>query len=465
VDANNNCVRDAGENGVQNVQIHASGLGYAFTNTLGVYSFMAPTGTYTITESVQQMYPLASCQSNNQVVSVTAATNCATTVDFANNVIVLHDLHIITTNMTPPIPGNVYTQKVIVQNDGSAVESTIQLGYEHDGQLAFNSCTPWALTQPNAGTYPNWYRFTSGFPTLNPGASSASFIDYNVPTNIPLNTVVNFYDTVAYNAPMASTWLTDNTPWNNVNNHQALVIGSYDPNFKEVTPKGTGPQGDILGKDSILTYVVHFQNTGSYYAQNIVVTDTLDPDLNLASVRPGYSDHAYTISMSETGVMKFAFKNINLPWKASYGDALSSGMFSYSVKLKSNSAIGTQVQNKAAIYFDYNEPVITNTTFNTIVAAPVVMSLNGLSIDPNHAALFPNPASNYFTLLVTGVENAGAVLTVTDISGRAVSTKNITLHTGENSITENTASLQSGIYFVQLKSANITIGKKLVIAK
>jgi len=463
VDANNNCSQDAGEAGVPNIQMHCSGLGYAYTNASGVYSFMAPTGNYTVTESIQQIYPLASCQSNNQVVSVTAGSGCTSTLSFANNVVVIHDLHIITTAYAPPVPGNVYNQQVIVQNDGSAVESGIQLGYTHDGQLAYSSCIPWALTQQNPGTYPDWYSITSGFPTLNPGFASGAFISYNVPANIPLNTQVSFYDTAAYSSPIAASWLADNTPWNNVNQFQTTVVGSFDPNFKEVTPKGVGPQGFIQASDSMLTYVVHFQNTGSYYAQNIVVVDTLDSDLQLTSLRPGYSNYNYRVAMSDNGVMKFTFNNINLPWQAAYGDMASSGLFTYSVKLRHNLTPGTQIKNKAAIYFDYNAPVITNTTLNTL--APLSVSVREISAGIDNALLFPNPAGNYFTLTVNSRRADNGILRIYDISGREVLSRAVELQAGENNLQEATTLLQNGIYLVQLKTANLQVGKKLVITK
>lgn len=462
IDANNNCVRNAGENGVANIGIHISGQGYAYTNSNGVYSKIVPSGTYTISESVQQIYPLSPCQSNNQVVSVTAGTNCATTVNFANNVVVLHDLRIFNTNINFPVPGNTYTQKVIVYNDGTIVENGIQLGYQHDGQLGFASTTPWVLTQPNSGTFPNWYRISSGFPALNPGTGSAAFMNYNVPSNIPMSTVINFNDTATWNAPMSASWLTDNTPWNNVASHQAVVVSSYDPNFKEVSPQGSGSQGNIQHRDSVLTYVVHFQNTGTYFAQNIVVIDSLDADLRIASMRPGYADHNYTVEMNENGVAKFTFKNINLPWKAAYGDAASSGMFTYSIKLKNNLPLGTQIRNTAAIYFDYNEPIITNTTLNTLFAPVSIHEMKGGAYN---VSLYPNPANNYFTLSVSSPKASGAVLSVFDVSGRQVSAKTVELLAGENQLGETTAQLQSGIYFVKLESADLKVGKKLIIAK
>ncbi len=462
-DANNNCTRDAGENGINNIQIHCTGLGYAYTNSNGVYSFMAPTGTYTLTESIQQIYPLASCQANNTVVSVTAGSGCTSPANFANTIFPIHDLHIITTSVNQPVPGNTYYQKVIVQNEGTVTENTVQLGYTHDGQLSYTNCTPWALTQQNAGVYPNWFSMTSGFPTLNAGTSSSSYINYGVPTNVPINTVVNFYDSIAHAAPISTVWLTDNTPWNNVDNHQATVVSSFDPNFKEVTPKGTGPQGYISTKDSVLTYVVHFQNEGTYYAQNIVVLDSLDAHLDLSTLRPGYSDKNYTTSVSENGVIKFKFNNINLPWKSGFGDLMSSAMFTYSVKMKKNLAPGTKIKNTAAIYFDYNEPVITNTTLNTIKLDVSVKEIKGMTSDD--VILYPNPTNSTFSVLINSTKKTESEVSIIDISGRVISNKSVTLQIGENTVQENTHYLQSGIYFFQLKSNDLLITKKLIVVK
>lgn len=464
-DANSNCVRDPGEAGIPNIQIHCSGFGYAFTNSNGVYSFHVPTGSYTLAETVQQIYPLASCQSNNQVVSVTAATNCVSNVNFANNTVPIHDLHIITTDMNMPIPGHNYSQMVIVQNDGSVSENTAKLGYTHDGQLGFSSCMPWSLTQQNATSYPNWYSIISGFPSLSPGSSSSSYITYNVPTNIPLNTTVNYMDSIASAAPISTSWLTDNTPWNNVNDFNTVVVGSFDPNFKEVSPRGTGPQGYITSADSSLTYVIHFQNTGSYFAQNIVIVDTLDSDLNINSLRPGYADHSYNTTMTDNGIVKFHFDNINLAWQSGYGDVLSSGMVTYSVKLKKNLPMGTQIKNRAAIYFDYNAPVMTNQTLNTLHSGIPTGLKDQTKTGADKVLLFPNPANDRFTLLFMSDESTTGSLSILDISGREVSVTDVSIHNGENRLNSSSAHLQNGIYLVQLKTSTETITKKMVISK
>lgn len=462
-DANSNCTIDGGETGISNIMIHCSNFGYAFTDVNGNYSFQVPTGTYTLSESVNSTYPLAPCQSNAIVQSVTASAGCSNIINFANNVVTLHDLHIITTSYpyNAPIPGNPYYQRVIVENNGTVVEPTIKVGYVHDGQLG--GFTGSLFTQQNAIMYPNWYSILSGFPTLNPGTSGQVNLTYNVPTNIPLGTTVDFYDTTAYASPM-STWLLDQTPWNNVQNYQQTVIGSYDPNFKEVSPKGTGPQGYIATKDSLLSYVIHFQNEGTYFAQNISVLDSLDSDLDWTSLRPGYSDHSYTTTVSEAGVITFKFANINLPWKSHYGDLMSSGMVSYTIKRKRNLAQGTQFKNTAAIYFDYNAPVITNTTLNTLKDLNVSIDEKASSGDEN-VSLFPNPATNALNIAIYAKEAGKGEVYIMDISGKVLVAHSINVDAGNNTLHENTSALPSGMYFVKVNCNDIATTKKLVIIK
>ncbi len=448
-DMNGNCIDDSSEPGIEHIMIHCDPFGYTFTDALGYYSFLVPSGTYTLSESVQYAYPLASCQSNAIPVTVTAASGCVNTVSFANNMNTIHDMHILRTYVNNAIPGNTYTQGLIISNDGTVSEPTIQLGYRHDGQLTFTGTSPSVYSQLSPVAEPNWYSVTSGFPTMTAGSSTMLYSNNTVPTNIPLNTLVNFYDTVAAAAPMNS-WLSDFTPWNNVQHYQTRVIGSYDPNFKEVSPAGYGATGDITTADSMLDYVVHFQNTGSYYAQKVVVLDTLDTDLDWTSLKLGYSDHAYTATMTENGVVKFTFDNINLDWK-DHNDMLSRGLISYSIKQKANLSPGTQIKNSAAIYFDYNAPVITNQTLNTIRVNAGVAEIKA----DNNISIYPNPATEEITIAMEHAENI-VVINIYDLQGRLVQTEAVNKNNTVQKIM--IGNLMNGIYFIELKK---TDGQKI----
>jgi hypothetical protein len=47
----------------------------------------------------------------------------------------------------------------------------------------------------------------------------------------------------------------------------------------------------------------------------------------------------------------------------------SNGYVSFRINLKSDSKVGTVVKNHAEIYFDKNQPILTNETFHTLFVA------------------------------------------------------------------------------------------------
>jgi uncharacterized repeat protein (TIGR01451 family) len=458
-DLNNNCTKDAGEPGIQNIQVHCSGYGYVYTNASGVYSFKVPSGSYTLSESVLSYYPLQSCQSNAQVVNVTASSGCTQTVNFANSVSPIHDMHVSTWKTNCPVPGFNFQMKTVISNQGTVTEPNIMAGKTTDNQIPLPTMIPSSIFTYGGS---NWYKINSGSLNLAPGASQAVIMNHLMPTNIPLNTSLVFKDSVAYTGPM-SNWTTDYSPWNNVKYYTPTVVGSYDPNFKEVTPTGYGTNGTITHKDSVLEYVVHFQNIGTYKAQNVLVKDTLDSDLNWKTLRPIYQSHPATISIDENGVATWNFANINLPAEISNPQG-SNGMFIYTVKTKPGLAIGTQIQNKAAIYFDFNLPIITNTTLNTI---GYPQSVPGVETNTNMLlSVYPNPADKMFYARINGSGiNDKASLKVIDMSGKLVLSKGLNMNNSTQLVSVDASLLSPGIYFVHLSSGSVSQTCKLVIMK
>jgi uncharacterized repeat protein (TIGR01451 family) len=459
-DINNNCIQDPGENGIPNIQIYCSGRGYTYTDLAGHYSFQVPSGSYTITETVMTFYPLAGCQTNNIPVTAVAGTGCVHTVDFANNTATIHDTHISTWDYTMPIPGNTYTQLTVVSNDGTVNESTILSGYKPDGQLFAPSFTPSGIF---TGA-PYWYNTAPGFPLLNPGYTQPFLIDYAVPTFIPLGTSVLFKDSVACAAPM-STWLTDYTPWNNTNYFNTTVVSSYDPNFKEVSPKGVGTAGTITYADSVLEYMVHFQNTGTAPAQNIVVVDTLDNNLDWTTLRPVYQSAKCKVTLEQSGtykIAKFIFNDINLPAESTNA-ITSNGALTYTIKTRHGLPVGTTFKNRAAIYFDYNAPVITNTTLNTL--GSTLATSNVPSAPQASFSVYPNPAARSFSAIINSTEAGSATLSISDVTGKTLITKTVEMQKGYQSVSNDVTDLTPGIYFVTLLQNGQAQTQKLVIMK
>lgn len=166
-------------------------------------------------------------------------------------------------------------------------------------------------------------------------------------------------------------------------------IGSYDPNDKQGFPNGVGTEHNIRpGQD--LDYLIRFQNTGTDTAFTVVIKDTLSPFLDPTTIRPGASSHAYTWNLSGQGVISFTFNNIMLP-DSNVNEPRSNGFVQFNISPYIDVPLGSVIKNDAAIYFDFNLPVITNTTWHTIEKSPLTSAVHtdpqtgnqGLEVWPN----------------------------------------------------------------------------------
>ena len=142
------------------------------------------------------------------------------------------------------------------------------------------------------------------------------------------------------------------------------LIASYDPNDKQAQPEGYGINHYLLPNLPI-DYKVRFQNTGNDTAFLVVVVDTLSPYLDISSIQMGVSSHPYTWELKSSGILVVSFEDIKLV-DSTTNEPLSNGFFTYSIQQQPDLPTGTIINNQAAIYFDYNPPILTNTAFHTI---------------------------------------------------------------------------------------------------
>jgi len=141
-------------------------------------------------------------------------------------------------------------------------------------------------------------------------------------------------------------------------------IGSYDPNDKAAYPAGYSDD-NFIGNDDELEYHIRFQNTGTDTAFTVVLRDTLSEYLDPTTIRFGTSSHEYIPELLGNGILKFTFENILLP-DSSTNLIESNGFIKFTIQQQEGNVPGTVIENSAGIYFDFNEPVITNTIFHTI---------------------------------------------------------------------------------------------------
>lgn len=255
------------------------------------------------------------------------------------------------------------------------------------------------------------------------------------------DTTVNIGDTLCFyiysNLPSA-----DINPSNNQNTICLPVVNSYDPNEKHVSPKGLGITGIIPPSQEFLTYTVFFQNTGNASAINVKVVDTLDTNILPQSLEILGRSHSMTPQWLAPGVVRFNFNNINLP-DSNSNETASHGFLTFRVKTNGSLPLGTQIQNKANIYFDFNAPIITNTTLNTvdIVTGDFAISKN------KNLIISPNPAKEIVTLKNLNYKHGTiSCLEVYNLSGIKILEQKL----NSTNSTINISEFSKGIYIFKL---------------
>ena len=184
-------------------------------------------------------------------------------------------------------------------------------------------------------------------------------------------------------------------------------VGSYDPNDKQAFPTGFDDE-HFIEQNTDIEYLIRFQNTGTDTAFRVIIRDTLSNFLDVATVRPSASSHSYQFDISGPGILKFTFDNILLP-DSTTNEPASHGFVKYRISQKENVPLGSVINNSAAIYFDFNEPIITNTTYHTVGEdfVPIYVSVNTLGKPVISANVFPNPFSKKATVELSGIKLIG----------------------------------------------------------
>lgn len=243
------------------------------------------------------------------------------------------------------------------------------------------------------------------------------------------------------------------------NDLQQTVSCSFDPNDKAANPAGVGPLHLTLLSDT-LEYTIRFQNTGNDTAFNIVIRDTLSSLFNKNTFRVLASSYPVQTSFETNGAISFRFSNILLP-DSNVNEPASHGYVVFSVVPVAGLPDTTEVYNTAYIYFDLNDPVVTNTTLNTLVEKII----DGIDENPAtdlNVQVLPNLFTDKAYLTFNNPDGEEFLIRIFDASGRKVSEVTITsgrfVIDGEN--------VSAGLYFYalsNLKAGKTGSGKFMVI--
>jgi hypothetical protein len=226
-----------------------------------------------------------------------------------------------------------------------------------------------------------------------------------------------------------------------------VSVASFDPNDKQAVPTGYGVE-HFIEKNTDIQYHLRFQNTGTDTAYTVVLLDSLSLYVDPRSVVPGASSHPFDVDILEGNVLRFRFDNINLPDSTANLEG-SQGFVKYNIQQVPNNPEGTVIHNQAAIYFDNNAPILTNTTTHTIGKKFIAVETNELQGQAS-IKVYPNPSSGqvYFELPVT-IENGQFELR--DALGRLVTTVQFQ---GNGFRLEGT-DMAAGLYFFQINTGGL----------
>ncbi|MCK6639406.1 MAG: T9SS type A sorting domain-containing protein [Bacteroidia bacterium] len=281
------------------------------------------------------------------------------------------------------------------------------------------------------------------YSSMFPAGHQQFEVDFSVPF-LPINTPINVYATVE---PVQG----DTTPNNNFDTTAVLLTGPLDPNIKVVTPAGGISPTDVSQR-IWLDYVVHFQNIGTDTAFNVVIRDTISELLDMSTFEFISASSEVEISLNADREFVFRLPNIMLPDSATNPPG-SQGFVRFRMKPSLSATLGDNIANKASIFFDYEFPVITNSTNTpvqiiTAVDAPV----------NSNAVVFPNPSSGSVTIYSPqSVLSATLFTTTGQVASHSV-------FSGNNTVESITfPDLSTGLYFLKISTSESETIFKLII--
>lgn len=200
------------------------------------------------------------------------------------------------------------------------------------------------------------------------------------------------------------------------------VINSYDPNDIQVYPSGRCDK-NYYTKEESLEYLIRFQNLGNAEAINVVVADTLDSNHDITTLVINDASHSYRAFVEEDSILILEFIDINLPAEEQ-DEAASNGYIRYTINTFDDLQEQAVSDNQAAIYFDFNPPVITNEVESTLVnELPDCIISKTKPLQPLDIQFYPNPNKGIFS--VDNNTNERIQIKVYDVMGRVKFTVNL----------------------------------------
>lgn len=435
VDGNLNCTKQTNEPAVPGALLEVQpGPYYMTANAQGYYSANLPLGNYTVGQLSAQFEE--HCAGAPQPFTITGSPG-PVVVNFPDSSLVPLDVGVSMASGAAR-PGFQLQYGIDVRNFTPTNSGATQVVMTFDPVIGYISASP--TPSSVIGNLITWNQSQ-----LTAWQQRHYSVHFQVPPDIGLlGTVINASATV-------STANTDAAPANNTYDDAVTVTGSYDPNDKvAATSSQYSEELYYIGTDEWIDYTIRFQNTGTDTAFNVIVTDTLPQTLDPATLIVGAGSHPFTWELRDQGVLKFYFINIQLP-DSNVNEPLSHGFVRLRILPRQPLLPGTEIENIANIYFDYNPPVITEPS--------VLVAEFSTGVDEAHASGFhvmPNPTDGILIVQLDDEARVGEWLQVMGIDGRTIRTTRITSDRVEMDVSD----LAPGTYILQASTSNVRFIKR-----
>jgi len=437
---------DVNNNGCDALDVNYSNLkftisdgtttGNFISNSTGNYSIPVPAGTHTITPVLENPTYF---NVSPTTVNVTFPTQTSPFVqDYCITANGVHpDLEISLLPLRPAVPGFDAKYKLVYKNKGNQTQSgSVNLSF-NDSVLDFVASNPIVST-------PTLNNLSWDFTNLLPFETRAITFTLNVNSPMETPSVVGG-SVLVYNASITSA-ATDETPLDNTFAFNQTVVNSFDPNDK------TCLEGSIISPSLIgqyVHYIIRFENTGTFPAENIVVKDIIDlSKFDISTLVPTSASHSFVTNISAGNKVEFIFENINLP----FDDANNDGYIAFKIKTKQTLVVGNTFTNAASIYFDYNFPVVTklaSSTFKTLSTQDFEFA--------NYFTLYPNPAKSVLNISSKETIEVKSISIYTTL-GQLV----LVIPNAEKVSKIDVSSLTTGNYFIKINSDRGTSNTRFI---
>ena len=465
------------------------------TNNDGCFAFFVEPGTYTVTPNFTDVWKLTS---DSASYTVSIDDNAASDLDFGltpTTDLLAGQMHVVS-GITRCNRDTKFD--FIFQNMGTTrITEGVIWGFPDELTSISNQLDP-------LDTLVNDLQWGWKFENLYPGQTIKRSIELSIPglgEDVEPGTLITIF---------AATEAMDTQGFTNFfkYNFESEILCAYDPNDKLVRPDREGDENFTLFKDTMI-YTVRFQNTGNDTAFTVVVRDTLDESLDVSTFNILGSSHREILrtEILEDKFVTFSFEDILLP-DSTINFNGSQGYVVYTIESKDGVAENTIVENTASIYFDFNPPIVTNTTQNTLVEClplqavdvsvviqegeshtlpdgmvvdqagvytteildeegcpteiiltvlEVLTSVDGLAWN-ELISLSPNPSSDQFVIELDLNEAIDHSILISDVHGKEIHSRKLNSKVEEVDVQH----FAPGLYYIQFRNSD---GRLLVIRK